>query len=498
MSFESPVQSIVVLGGGSAGFIAALTLRKKLPHLPVTVLRSPSIGIIGVGEGTTPYFPRHFHEYLGIPQASFYQGAEPVWKLGIRYLWGPRPHFNYTFTSQVDWQWSDLPRPNGYYCDADFTNADLFSALMDQTKTFLRRPDGTPAIGGGFAWHIENAKLVGWLEAQSRATGVEVRDATVQAVNCRPGGGIASLQLDTGEEVRADLFIDASGFASELLGKALETPFVSFADSLFCDRAVVGGWQRTDEPVQAFTTAETMDAGWCWRIDHETIINRGYVYSSAHLTDDAAEAEYRAKNPRAGQTRIVKFRTGRFAASWVHNVVAVGNASGFVEPLEATALMLICMQSRALADGLVAGDARPTPGMVRYYNRYLNTVWDDVRDFLAVHYRFNTRLDTPFWQRARAEVALHGAEPVVEYYCENGPNALTRTMLVDPNSPFGLEGYYTMLIGQQVPHARPYHPAQAEQERWQAKQRSFAAQAKSAMTAGEALRIIRDPRWRWA
>ena len=131
MPFRYPVQSITVLGGGSAGFIAALTLKKRLPHLEVTLLRSPGIGIIGVGEGTTPYFPSHFHDYLKIDQASFYREAEPVWKLGIRYLWGPRESFNYSFGQQVEWQWQDLPKPNGYYCADDFRNASLYSALMD-------------------------------------------------------------------------------------------------------------------------------------------------------------------------------------------------------------------------------------------------------------------------------------------------------------------------------------------------------------------------------
>ena len=497
MHFATPICSIIVLGGGSAGFIAAVTLKKKLPHLEITVLRSPAIGIIGVGEGTTPYFPAHFHEYLKIDQASFYKEAEPIWKLGIRYLWGSRPSFNYTFSQQVEWQWKDLPKPNGYYCDADFTNVDLYSAMMDQKKVFARQANGTPAISNGFAWHIENKKLVGWLEARSVEAGVVVRDATVTGVVRRADGGIASLKLEDGSSVSADLIVDASGFISELLGRALEEPYISYADSLFCDRAIVGGWERTDEPIQAFTTAETMDAGWCWRIDHETIINRGYVFSSAHLSDEAAEQEYRAKNPRAGQTRIVKFRTGRYARPWVQNVVAIGNASGFVEPLEATALMLICLQSRALADGLIASDAQPTASGVAVHNAFLNGVWDDVRDFLAIHYRFNARLETPFWQRCRQDVALHGAAPLVEYYRENGPNMIPRSVLLNPNSPFGLEGYYTLLIGQSVPFARLHQPAADELRRWEAHRRQFAAAAKAAMTAEEALRFIRDPRWRW-
>lgn len=497
MSFSRPVRSITVLGGGSAGFIAALTLKKRLPHLEVRVLRSPAIGIIGVGEGTTPYFPAHFHDYLKLDQGTFYREAEPIWKLGIRYLWGPRKSFNYAFGQQMEWQWADLPKPNGFYCGGDFRNVSLYSALMDAEKAFPRQANGAPAISSGFGWHIENRKLVGWLEARSMEAGVRVQDATVTSVTRRADGGISTLQLDDGSSAEADLFVDASGFVSELLGSTLEEPFLGYADSLFCDRAIVGGWERQDEPIQPFTTAETMEAGWCWRIDHETIINRGYVFSSAHLSEDAAEAEYRAKNPRAGQTRIVKFRTGRYARTWVHNVVAMGNASGFVEPLEATALLVICLQARALADGLIASDAQPTPSGIAVYNQFLGGVWDDVRDFLAIHYRFNRRLETPFWHRCQQEVALHGAAPLVEYYQENGPNMIPRSVLINPNSPFGLEGYYTLLAGQQVPYERVHRPEPAELARWEAHRRNFAATAASGMTAEETLRIIRDPRWRW-
>ena len=139
-----------------------------------------------------------------------------------------------------------------------------------------------------------------------------------------------------------DLYIDSSGFASVLLGKALAEPFISFQSSLFDDRAVVGWWPRGEEPIQPYTTAESMSAGRNWRIDHETRIDRGYVYCSAYISDTDAEAEFRTKNPKVSDTRIVKFKTGRYVRGWVKNVVAIGNASGFVEPLESTALGALC------------------------------------------------------------------------------------------------------------------------------------------------------------
>ncbi len=183
---------------------------------------------------------------------------------------------------------------------------------------------------------------------------------------------------------------------SLLLGKTLAEPFQSFSPTLFCDRAVVGGWERDGEIIQPYTVVETMNSGWCWRIDHEHRINRGYVYASSFTSDDEAEREFRAKNPKVGPTRVVHFRTGRYERSWVKNVVAIGNASGFVEPLEATSLGAIGSECALLAETLLDCDFQPNTSQVREFNRAMATNWDNIRRFLAIHYKFNTRLDTPF------------------------------------------------------------------------------------------------------
>ena len=492
------VKKITVLGGGSAGFIAALTLKRKIPGLQVTVIRSPHLGIIGVGEGTTPNFPKHFHEYLGLKPEKFFAEAQPIWKLGIRYLWGPRNSFNYTFTNQTDFRFKDLPKNNGYYCDDDFSSVDLSSALMDEKRIFARPADGTMQVLNHFGYHVENKKLVGYLEARARDFGVNIIDATVTNVRRLENGGVAALVLDNETEEIADLFVDASGFHAELLGRELGEPFVDYSDSLFSDRAVVGGWAREEnDPIQPYTTAETMNAGWCWRIDHEEIINRGYVFCSAHITDEEAEAEYRRKNPQAGQTRIVKFRTGRYQRQWVHNVIAVGNAAGFVEPLEATALMTICLQSQGLTDALMECDLQPTESMGKMYNTYMASLWDDVRDFLAIHYKFNSRIDTPYWRRCQEETAIHGAGELVEFYRENGPSVLPKSVLVHPVSPFGIEGYYTLLVGQQVAHKKPHAITPKEQTLWNNYRKKNQLTASRAFNVKQALGQLRDPRWCW-
>jgi tryptophan halogenase len=486
------VSTITVLGGGSAGFMAALTLKRKLPPLEVQVVRSPDIGVIGVGEGTTVVFARHFFEYLKMKPGDFYREAEPTWKMGIKFLWGPREKFFYTFAFEFERRLPELSRNNGFYYDPAYPWLGNASAFMAHDKVFPRRPDGMPQFHNNHAFHIENRKLVGWLENRCRESNINIIDATVTPeIN---GETVSALITDSGQRIAADLLVDASGFRSELLGRALKVPFRSYDDSLFCDKAVIGGWERTNEVILPYTTAETMNAGWCWQIEHENFINRGYVYSSRFISDEEALAEFLRKNPKVTtQPRVVRFRSGRYERTWVGNVVAVGNAAGFVEPLEATALQVISVQASSLADALGDCLCEPNPSLMKLYNRYNGEQWDDIRNFLAVHYRFNTRLNSRFWEACRNETALHGAEEIVEFYRDNGPSALAGVALVHPSNSFRLDGFLALLVGQNVPHQKAYTPSMEEQNFWRNHCLHLAQEARAGMNVKEALAAIRSP-----
>jgi tryptophan halogenase len=491
-----PIQNILVLGAGSAGLMAALTLKRKLPQLDVKVVRSPDIGIIGVGEGTTISFPKHFFEYLKLKPQHFYAEAEPTWKLGIKFLWGPRPEFYYTFAYEFQQRFPDLARNNGFYYSDDSRCSGPVSAFIAQDKAFPRQADGSPLFHKNHAFHIENHNLVKWLDDVCRTFGVTIIDATVTAE--RGENGIQALVTDKGERLTADLYIDASGFRSELLSRTLKEPFIDYKDALFCDRAVIGGWARTDEPIKPYTTAETMDAGWAWQIEHETWINRGYVYASPFISDEEALAELMRKNPKiSNQPRMVKFRSGRYARNWIGNVVGVGNAVGFVEPLEATALQVICVEASTLADSLIDSLCEPTPTLIELYNRYNSQAWDDIRDFLAVHYLFNTRLDTPFWKACRSDTALHGAQFIVDFYKENGPSVVAGAQLLHPSNSFGMDGYLALLIGQNVPHQKPYTPSPNELNIWKNKCALWKSEASRGLDVKQCLKAIHGapPKW---
>ncbi|HEY1122212.1 MAG TPA: FAD-dependent oxidoreductase [Haloferula sp.] len=497
-SSPAAIRSVLVLGGGSAGLLSALTLKRLMPALEVTLVRSTEIGVIGVGEGTTAVFPAHLFDTLRISKEEFYREAQPTWKQGLRLLWGPRDEFFYDFEFQYDQQFPGTRKATGFYSAGDCRDLSQAAALMNQGNAFTTGPLNRPVIKGQYAFHIENHRLVSCLEAIAAQSGVKIEDDTLDRVEVADGA-VTELHFKNSGSRTADLYIDASGFSAELIGKALNEPFQSFTGSLFCDRAVIGGWERTDEPILPYTTAETMDNGWCWQIEHENFINRGYVYGSDFVSDEDAKAELLAKNPKiTEEPRVVKFRSGRYERNWVGNVVAVGNASGFVEPLEATALAQIVYQARWLVESLHLTGGSPDEGMKASYNRIVGVAWDEIRDFLAFHYKFNTRLSTPFWTHCRGETSLGNYEDLYRLYRELGPNPslLAQALPARPNI-YGVEGFIAMLVGMQVPYERVHLPAPEESMAFDKHRQKLATAAKGGVSVRAALDAIRKPGWQW-
>ncbi len=493
-----PVQKVIVLGGGSAGLIAALTLKRTFRQLDVKVIRSPEIGIIGVGEGTTPAFGDHLFGNLGLSIKEFHDKVNPTWKLGLRFLWGPREDFHFTFQPMLETRRADLKRNHAYYCDQDFSDSNPQSTLMRRNKAFPAGPDGSPKINfDAIAYHMENVNLVGYLEWRARLDGVQFIDGTINQAG-REGDRITWLQLATGERMEADLYVDASGFRSLLIGQTLKEPFISYNDVLFCNRAIIGPREReTDEPIRPYTTVETMNAGWCWRIDHEHHVNRGYVYSSDFISDAEAETEFRNQNPKVVKTRVVKFRSGRYDRAWVGNVVAVGNSSGFVEPLEATALGNLCTECRNMAVVLHETALDPTPTSINVYNNLMGKEWDDIRDFLAVHYKFNTLIDNNFWRKCRDDIPLRSAQPLLDFYTENGPSWLANNTIFTGLHQFGLESYYSMFLGLKLPFDKQHPASMDEKSRWKACKAEWIRLARAGITVREGMDILRNPAAMW-
>ncbi len=443
------VRTIGIVGGGTAGYLTALALRKLHPSIEVTLVESSKIPILGVGEATTPDLVDFLHGTLGVDRLELFRDVLPTWKLGIRFAWGDpaRPHFHHPFTGEHLLE----ACANGRDQDLQSLGAQL---MAHDRAPVLRDADGrvvSLVAQTPHAYHLDNRRFVALLHRLAARAGVTQIDAVVRDAVLAPDGSVDRLRTDDGRELSFDLYIDASGFQSLLLEKTLGSPFVDFASSLFCDAAVAADVPSAG-PIAPYTLAETMDAGWCWGIGMRDAIHRGYVFSSSHLSADAAEAEMRRKNPTMGDARLVRFRSGRHAEAWSKNVVAVGNAYAFVEPLESTALHMLLYEIELLCDALPVHGA----GARRRVNEALAAHWDYLRGFLALHFRFNRRLDTPFWERCRAEVDLAGAEAIVEAFGEGAPLTARRDRALLEESLmrgrfFGLLGVDNVLLGQGVP-----------------------------------------------
>jgi tryptophan halogenase len=481
-----------VLGGGTAGWLSALALQRAFADLQITVVYSPTKPVIGVGESTTALFPQFLHGSLGLEREEFFHKVRPSWKLGIRFLWGDPSdsHFNYPFDQCMNRQTPPLSRMPPYYCMDDWINASRYSAMMDaELAPCVMTSDNQLAMDESCGYHIENRAFIDYLREKANASNIDQIAAEFTGAARGPSGQLAALRLSDGRELTADLFVDCSGFRSLLLGGELQTPFDSYKSSLPCDSTLVGTWQR-DDRVLPYTTAETMNNGWCWRIDFPHHVSRGYVYASDFCDEETAQAEFRDKNPQLDERlQSIRFRSGRYREFWVNNVVALGNSAGFVEPLEATALHVLVEQIRLLCRMLAEGQRSMIPAMRAAGNQRFRLLWDEVRDFLAVHFRFNRRVDSPFWRWCRENVDLAGAADLVRYFQAAGPSTLCGGMLPSGRI-FGYDGFMTLLVGQRVATEFQLQLTDDDRQRWNQHRQRVLREVSRALPMDEALRHI--------
>jgi tryptophan halogenase len=481
---------ICILGGGTAGYLTALSLRAARPDIEVTLVESSKIPVIGVGEATTTEIVPYLHHFLGIDAGELFREVQPTFKLGIKFDWGrpSEPAFHYPF---------DVGRPlEALLYDGHLRHVSLLGMMMDADRVPVLECGGRHVSLLGdypFAYHLENRRLVAFLRRRAASVGVLHIDAEiVDAPLAADGEEIAALITDDGRRLEFDLYIDCSGFRSTLLEKKLRSPFQSYASSLFTDTAVVASVPHHGR-IKPYTTAETMDSGWCWNIPQVEEDHRGYVFSSAFCSVDAAVEEMRRKNPEMGEPWTVRFRSGRHQHFWKGNVVAVGNAYGFVEPLESTAIQVIIVATQYLIAHLPAAKSETKPKEL--LNHRLAEYWDYIRWFLSVHYRFNRRKQTPFWDACGRDVDISGAQDIVDLFREGaplvykrGPNSLSRLT-------FDAFGYDILLFGQEVPAQRAEPREDARQ--FAARRAACKTLVARALPQREALEVLaRDPELR--
>ncbi|MDO3382934.1 tryptophan halogenase family protein [Gilvimarinus algae] len=453
-------QSIVIVGGGTAGWMAAAALSNKLnPYLyDVTLIESEKIGTVGVGEATVPHL-RYFNDSLGIDERDFIARTNATYKLGIEFVdWG-------SIGSSYVHPFGLFGRPQGdisfhhYWVKAHKLGAALpitdysVGAVSAEQEKFSYPTDDPDSLASKFsyAFHIDASLYAGYLKEYAKSKSVKRREGKIEAVKTNEEGDIESLTLDDGTKINGDFFVDCSGFRSLLLGQTLNVDFESWAHWLPCDRAVAVPSERSGAPIP-YTKATAKSAGWQWRIPLQSRIGNGLVYCSKYLSDEDAEKTLLSGLDGAplADLNFLRFRAGRRRCSWAKNCVAVGLSGGFLEPLESTSIYLIQVAITKLLDYF--------PGMQdsSYLRQQFNAEMEDeykkIRDFLILHYVATNRDDSDFWRYIRSMELPESLERKMRLFCERGVvEQYVKGMFLEPS-------WVAVYLGQGIVPEN-YHPA---------------------------------------
>lgn len=404
-STNSQTKKIVIVGGGTAGWITANLMVKNLGPLgfDITLVESPDIGVIGVGEGSTPQMKLFFDD-IGVQESEWMPACNATYKNGIRFNgWSQKPGFEsyfHPFASRIDAFTAPAFIHN---CKIRLAGTDIhahpdryyLAAKLAEQHLSPIAPESFP-FDIGYGYHFDAVLLGHFLCDIATQRGVNHVQGKVTGIGQHPNGDVSFVNLDSGNKMEADVFVDCTGFAALLIGKTLNVPFLSFSDNLFNDSAVAIPSQS--EQLHSETISTAMKHGWAWDIPLTNRTGNGYVYSSAFCNVDQAETELRHKLGLLDsnvEARHLKMRVGRMEKHWKNNVLAVGLSQGFIEPLEATALHFVFETVNSFIRSY--GSAGFNNDNQTSFNDTLNARFEGIRDYIVGHYRLNSRTDTDYW-----------------------------------------------------------------------------------------------------
>jgi len=400
----APPRSVVILGGGTAGWMTANLLQRRWGELgtKITLIESKAIGIIGVGEGSTPQL-KAFFDTLGIAEAEWMPRCNATYKAGIEFAgWSDRPgheRYFHPFPTDVDlftqgqFFYATRARRAGRDVPAHPDPFFVPTRIAREGRAPVAPPNFPFAVGYGY--HFD-AHLIGAVLSEfGTARGIEHVDTRIASVELDEQGDVKALVADDGRRFEAEFFVDASGFRATIIEGAINEPHRPFGENLFNDRAVVTPTPLPADGVQACTKSIAKSAGWIWNIPLTNRIGNGYVYSSRYIDPDDAAAELREHVGLGedAEVRHLQMKCGRIERSWVRNCLAVGLAQGFLEPLEATALHIVINTAESFLDAWDK-DERDQ------FNTAIARRYEGIRDYLVCHYRTAQRRDTDYWRDA--------------------------------------------------------------------------------------------------
>ena len=455
---------VVILGGGTAGWMTAAGLRRGLrpEDYQVTLVESEDIGTVGVGEATLPHI-KQFNDMLGLDEAHFMRATRSTFKLGIEFRdWNhpgdaylhPFGAFGEPWTG-VEFQHHWLrARHSGLqsFPLQDFSYAVV--AARGNAFEFPNEDRSSIRSTYRYAYHFDAGLYAAYLRSWATERGVLRIEGRVRDVSRNPTtGDLTELVLESGQRIAGDLFVDCSGFRSLLLGAVLGVAWEDWSHWLPCDRALAVPCAGSGA-LTPYTRVTAREAGWIWRIPLQHRVGNGYVYSSRFISDEAARDSLLAglESAALAEPRQLKFSPGRRVCAWAGNCVAIGLSSGFLEPLESTSIYLI---QTAVTDLLSlmpsAATARVDPRLSREFNRLSELQYERIRDFLVLHYYANSRAGEPFWDYLRSMTVPETLEHKL---------SLFRSRALLPSYQHGLfsrDSWLAVLVGQGI-EPRGYDP----------------------------------------
>lgn len=436
-----PLRKIVIVGGGTAGWMAAAPLARLLcgdarRRCEVVLVESPDIGTIGVGEATLPPI-RAYNETLGIDGADFIRQTKASFKLGIEFKdWGRLGHrffhgfgdFGPAIANRSSWAyWLRLQRAGGMPSYEEWSTA----TVMARGNRFQLPQGEQPSAANAYsyAFHFDAGLYAAYLRDYAMARGAQRIEGTIVDVELRPEDGfVAAVTLRDGRRIDGDLFIDCSGFRGLLIGGVMNSAFEDWSHWLPVNSAQAVPCARV-EPLTPYTVSAAKAAGWTWRIPLQHRTGNGHVYCNAYTTDDEATRVLLQglDGPALDPPRQLRFTTGRRREAWVKNVVAIGLSSGFLEPLESTSIQLIMDGVGRLIELLPKRDCQPS--LAAEFNRRMARQYESIRDFIILHYKLTQRDDSAFWRYCAAMPIPDSLQHQIELFRTSG-----RVAILDPDS----------------------------------------------------------------